>query len=47
MDHSYDENQKMLHVSALPEEFNQDNQTPSPFNNGINKYKVIPVVDSR
>lgn len=38
-DHSYDENQKLLHVSALPDDINEHNDVPSPFNNAINLYK--------
>ena len=35
----YDENEKLLHISALPEDFNEGNDMPSPFNNAINKCK--------
>ena len=38
-DQSFENSNKLLHVSALPEDFNEDQEMPSPFNNPINKYK--------
>lgn len=39
-DESLNENEKLLHVSALPEEFNEEPDNVPPFNNAINKYKL-------
>ena len=35
---SANENDKMIHISALPEEMNYENGFTSPFNNALNKY---------
>ena len=37
-EHSNDEKEKLLHISAIPEELNEDVDEVSPFRSAINKY---------
>lgn len=36
--HSTNDNDKMIHISALPEDMNDDNGFKSPFSGALNKY---------